>query len=166
METSEAVYQATLDALRQNQPACVLTIVEVSGSTPRGVGAKMLLRADGSTIGSIGGGALEAAALEDSREAMDSGESRLEAYSVRGQDDGALGICGGDARVFIEVIRTRRTLLIAGAACHFPAGTSPLSPAAGSVGDQHGFASVCLARILTARTQQSFSPPKPSFAKR
>ena len=115
METSEAVYQATLDALQQNQPACVLTIVEVSGSTPRGVGTKMLLRADGSTVGSIGGGALEAVALKDAQEALDRGESRLEAYSVRGQDDGALGICGGDARVFIEVIHTRRTLLIAGA---------------------------------------------------
>ena len=115
MEMNEAVHQATLEALQQNEPACVLTIVEVSGSTPRGVGAKMLLRADGSSIGSIGGGALEAAALQDAREALDRGESRLEAYSVRGQDDGALGICGGDARVFIEVIHTRRTLLIAGA---------------------------------------------------
>jgi len=115
VETSEAVYRAVLEAVQQNQPACVLTIVEVSGSTPRGVGAKMLLRADGTTVGSIGGGALEAAALNDAQEALNSGVSRVTEYSVRGQDDGALGICGGDARVFIEVIRVKRTLLIVGA---------------------------------------------------
>jgi xanthine dehydrogenase accessory factor len=58
MNESERVYEAILQAMRENQTACVLTIVEVGGSTPRGVGVKMLLRADGSTVGTIGGGAL------------------------------------------------------------------------------------------------------------
>ena len=115
METSEAVYQAVVEAIRQNRPACVLTIVEVSGSTPRGVGAKMLVRADGSSVGTIGGGALEAAALSDAREALRSGASRLVEYSVRGDAPEALGTCGGDVRLFIEALPPRSTLFIVGA---------------------------------------------------
>jgi len=115
VEESEAVYQGMLDAIRENQPACVLTIVEVGGSTPRSVGAKMLLRADGSTVGTIGGGALEAAATSDAQKALRSGTSRVVEYSVHGEDEKDLGICGGDVRVFIEVLRLKPTLLIAGA---------------------------------------------------
>ena len=115
MEEDEAVYQAILEARRENQAACVLTIVEVRGSTPREVGAKMLLRADGSTVGTIGGGGLEAAALADARAALSSGTSRVAEYSLRGENEADLGICGGEARVFIEVLRRKPTLLIAGA---------------------------------------------------
>ncbi len=115
MNESEQVYEAILQAIRENQPACVLTIVEVKGSTPRGLGVKMLLRADGSTVGTIGGGALEAEALADARQTLSQGTSRIAAYSVRGQDERDLGICGGDARVFIEVLGLKQTLLIVGA---------------------------------------------------
>jgi len=115
MEEKEAVYQAILDAIRENQSACVLTIVKVRGSTPRDVGTKMLLRADGSTVGTIGGGALEAAAIVDAQDALRSGESRLLEYSVRGEDEQDLGVCGGDVQVFIEVLHPKPTLLIAGA---------------------------------------------------
>ena len=114
MNESEQVYEAILQAIRENQAACVLTIVEVGGSTPRGVGVKMLLRADGSTVGTIGGGALEAAALADARDALQQGTSRIAAYSIRGQDEHDLGICGGEARVFIEVLGLKQTLLILG----------------------------------------------------
>jgi len=130
MQENEQVYEAILEAIRENQPACALTVIEVNGSTPRGVGAKMLLRADGSTVGTIGGGALEAAALADGRQALESGASRVTTYSLRAQDEAgpsarggaapsarggaALGVCGGEARVFIEVLQLRSTLLIAG----------------------------------------------------
>ncbi len=115
MNENEQVYEAILQAIRENQAACVLTIVEAQGSTPREVGVKMLLRVDGSTVGTIGGGALEAAALADGRDALQQGASRTAAYSVRGQDEHDLGICGGEARVFIEVLGLRQTLLIVGA---------------------------------------------------
>lgn len=115
MEENEAVYEAILAAIHENQPACLLTVVEVQGSTPREVGAKMLLRADGSTVGTIGGGALESSAIADAHDALNSGGSRVTEYSLRGEGQGELGICGGEARVFIEVLRLKPTLLIAGA---------------------------------------------------
>jgi xanthine dehydrogenase accessory factor len=115
MEEHEAVYEAILDAMRSGEPACVLTVIEARGSTPREVGAKILLRADGSTVGTVGGGALEATALVDARKALAEGQSRMGEYSLRGQTPADLGVCGGEARVFIEVLQIKPTLLIAGA---------------------------------------------------
>jgi xanthine dehydrogenase accessory factor len=115
VEENEAVYEAVLEAIRENQPACLLTVIEARGSTPREVGAKMLLRADGSTAGTIGGGSLEASAIADARAALNSGASQVTEYSLRGESERDLGVCGGEAKVFIEVLRLKPTLLIAGA---------------------------------------------------
>jgi xanthine dehydrogenase accessory factor len=115
MQEHEAVYEAILDTLRRGQSACVLTVIEARGSTPRQVGTKMLLRADGSIVGTVGGGALEAAALADGRKALADGESRTGRYSLLGQTQRDLGICGGEASVFIEVLQAKPTLLIVGA---------------------------------------------------
>ena len=55
--------QAHLDSWRkrsnQQQPAVLATVIEVSGASPAKVGAKLLLRADGTTAGTVGGGKLE-----------------------------------------------------------------------------------------------------------
>jgi xanthine dehydrogenase accessory factor len=109
------IYQAVLDAIDSNQPACILTLIQTRGSTPREVGAKMLLQADGSTVGTIGGGAFEQAALDDAKAAMVNGVSRIVEYSLQGDGEADLGVCGGEAKVYIEVLRSRPTLLILGA---------------------------------------------------
>ena len=115
MQEKERVYQAALDAIRSSQPACVLTLIHSEGSTPREAGAKMLLRADCSTVGTIGGGTFEQSALDDARAAMETGVSRVVEYSLQGQGEAKLGICGGKAKVYLEVLQPRCTLLILGA---------------------------------------------------
>lgn len=115
MQEQERIYQAALDAIRSNQSACILTLIDAEGSTPRQVGAKMLLRGDGSTVGTIGGGTFEQTALDDARAAMAAGASRVVEYSLTGQGKADLGVCGGTARVYVEVLCPRLTLLILGA---------------------------------------------------
>jgi xanthine dehydrogenase accessory factor len=115
VDENEAVFEATLRAIREHQPACLLTVIDARGSTPREAGAKMLLRSDGSIVGTIGGGAVEATAIEDAKAALSSGQSRVVQYSIRGKDRHDLGVCGGEVQVFIEVLRLKPTLLIAGA---------------------------------------------------
>lgn len=109
-----AVLQAAAASLQAGEAAALLTIVRASGSTPRRAGAKLLLRSDGSIVGTIGGGAMEEAALADARAALASGQPMLGHYDA-GSDAASLGLCGGNIEVSIEVLQPAPRLLIIGA---------------------------------------------------
>ena len=75
------VFAAVADALDRGEPAALVTIVSTTGSTPQRVGAKMLVFADGRTVGTIGGGCYENEAFWKAREAI---KSRKSEESVHG----------------------------------------------------------------------------------
>ena len=54
--TDKSVFSKLSDFQKRRIPVCLATIVRTSGSTPRKVGAKMIVCVDGTTYGSIGGG--------------------------------------------------------------------------------------------------------------
>src|SRR5438105_1304391 len=58
------IARAVLDALAGGEPVITATVVRASGESVPGLGAKLLVRGDGSTVGSLGGGALEEAARQ------------------------------------------------------------------------------------------------------
>jgi len=93
----------------------LVTIAEAKGSSPRDTGAKMLVRADGSFAGSIGGGHLEHKALARAAELIAVGETTtsLETLTLGAQ----LGqCCGGKVTLLYEVFAaTRRMLALFGA---------------------------------------------------
>jgi xanthine dehydrogenase accessory factor len=100
----------------QGIPFVLATITEVAGSSPRGVGAKMLVFADGAIAETIGGGVLEKQVIEDALSCLRSGVSRSESYELREKGDKALGsLCGGRATVFFDVHLPERRLLVVGA---------------------------------------------------
>jgi xanthine dehydrogenase accessory factor len=109
----ENLYRELADVVTGGEPRAVVTVVSTQGSTPRDVGSKMLVRPDGSTLGSIGGGALEAQATSDALRALAEGRSRMVEYGLQG-GDADLGLCGGDVRVFIEVVNPAPVLLVIG----------------------------------------------------
>jgi len=101
---------------RQGVPFVLATITDVSGSSPRGVGAKMLVFADGGIVETIGGGVLEKQAIEDALSCLRSGVSRSERYELKETGERALGsLCGGQATVFFDVHTPDRRLVIVGA---------------------------------------------------
>lgn len=114
-ETIKEVLAAAVAALDAGQRAAMLTLVHSQGSTPRHSGAKMLLRADGSVVGTIGGGTLEERALLDARQAIGEGRSRLLHYEFSGRAEGSVGLCGGAVEVSIEILEPSLRLLIIGA---------------------------------------------------
>ena len=59
-----AVTEALLELLSSGRTGALATVVQVSGSTPQSAGARLLLRCDGTAVGTIGGGAIERAVLE------------------------------------------------------------------------------------------------------
>lgn len=108
-----------LDALQaaraEGMPAALATIIEVSGASPVRPGFKMLLRADGSGVGNVGGGALEQRVREEAAAALADGRSRLVHYRLTESGEDALGmLCGGEVTVFIEPYLPQPVLLIVG----------------------------------------------------
>ncbi len=101
--------------LEAKQAAALATVIEVSGASPAKVGAKLLLRADGTMSGTVGGGKLEEAVLAECRKAMADGQARIAHYALTEQGTDAIGmLCGGDARVFIEPYNPPPKLVIVG----------------------------------------------------
>lgn len=91
--------------LRHNRPAVLLTIIARHGSAPRGVGSHQLVRADGTTVGTIGGGIAEYKAIEAGKQAICQGKSRLIDFILHPANMNDIGaVCGGEATVFCQYI--------------------------------------------------------------
>lgn len=113
---NEDVFAAVNDALERGETVALVTIVRANGSTPQRVGAKMLVYADGRTVGTIGGGCYEHDAFGKAREAMASGTPRLVNYELSddfAEENGL--ICGGQMDVYIEPLEPSPRLYIVGA---------------------------------------------------
>jgi xanthine dehydrogenase accessory factor len=113
---NEEVLPAAAAALERGEPAALVTIVRSAGSTPQRTGAKMLVFADGRTVGTIGGGCYENDALGKAREAIASGKPSLVKYDLNDdfvQESGL--ICGGQMEVYIDPIAPAPALYVIGA---------------------------------------------------
>ncbi|MFP5347284.1 MAG: xanthine dehydrogenase accessory protein XdhC [Actinomycetes bacterium] len=113
MEWLRAVEQ--LRAARR--PGVLVTVAKVRGHAPREAGAKMVVSEDG-TWGTVGGGNLEAVAIERSREMVATGTSEPEMVTV-GLSDKApfhhgVQCCGGEVTVLLEPLRVVPAVAIFG----------------------------------------------------
>jgi len=116
VSTNEEVFRALVSALEQGQDAALVTIVKTSGSTPQRVGAKMLVYADGRTVGTIGGGCSESDATLKAREALRSRRPQLARYELNDDLAAESGlICGGQMEVYIEPLEPAAHLYLVGA---------------------------------------------------
>ncbi len=99
------IYEELVRLRRMGRKCALATIVDVRGSIPSYESAKLLVREDGSMLGTIGGGCVEAEVWTAAREAMDTGKPRHLTFNL-GQDaayDNGL-ICGGQLDVFVEPV--------------------------------------------------------------
>ena len=111
------VHEALVAEIRAGRRAVLATIVRASGSVPRRVGAKMVVRGDGSTVGTIGGGAFEATVAHDAKEILSAGGvAQVRRYTFTESGEDALGMaCGGTAEVLLEPAGAGERLIIFGA---------------------------------------------------
>lgn len=90
----------------RGEEAAVATIVRTRGSTPREVGARMIVRRDGGIIGTVGGGCGEADVWSEAMEVLATGEPRMIEVDLLHDHDLEGGrACGGLMYVFIEPLR-------------------------------------------------------------
>jgi xanthine dehydrogenase accessory factor len=95
------------------EEAALCTVISASGSTPREEGAKMLVRADGSIVGTVGGGAVEKAAIKEALDVIKRGRAKKMEYKLNAQGDLGM-LCGGDTEIFIEPIAAAPALFVFG----------------------------------------------------
>jgi xanthine dehydrogenase accessory factor len=104
MAAVEQIWSEAVRTLERNQPFALATVINVRGSTPREVGAKMIIREDGQ-VGTIGGGCGEAEVFRKARILLDEGTgARLAEVDLTGDfDQQEIGTCGGIMDVFIDL---------------------------------------------------------------
>jgi xanthine dehydrogenase accessory factor len=110
------IYEEVVRLRRLGQKCALATIVQVNGSIPSYESAKLLVREDGSMVGTIGGGCVEAEVWNAAREVMQEERARHMNFSL-GQDaayDNGL-ICGGQLSVFVEPVVPQPRAFIFGA---------------------------------------------------
>ncbi len=100
---------------RQGNPVCLCVIVRTEGAVPRHAGSKMLVFPDGETIGTVGGGGVEAEVTQAALEALRSGKPALLHYSLKAQNEGSVGVCGGEVDIYLEPFLAKPKLLVIGA---------------------------------------------------
>ncbi len=86
-------------------PVVVATVVRVTGSSYGGVGTRMVVRVDGSTVGIVSGGCLETDLAEQAKRVDREGKARVVTYDTRADDDAAWGLglgCNGLIDVLLE----------------------------------------------------------------
>jgi xanthine dehydrogenase accessory factor len=131
--------------LKRGETAALVTVIRAQGSTPQRAGAKMLVFADGRTVGTIGGGCYENDAILRARSAIADGRSAVVKYDLNddfAQENGL--ICGGQMEVHVDPLQPDPHLFIIGAG-HVGFELGRIAPAAGFhlhvVDDREKFAS-------------------------
>ncbi len=110
-----SIFRRVQELFEEGRAAALCTVVQSAGSTPQKPGARMIVYPDGSIEGTVGGGALEKRVIEQAREVIETGESRLTPIELReNQPHSVGGVCGGEMLVFVEKIGTQPRLLILG----------------------------------------------------
>jgi len=110
------IYTEICNLLRQRRRCALATIVNAGGSIPSVAAAKMLVRDDESTLGTIGGGCVENDVVKGAIEVMNSEKPRTFTFNLNQQPDDDTGlICGGSLQVFVEPIIPPPLLYIFGA---------------------------------------------------
>lgn len=108
-------YKALAECIQENKPAAVATVVKTMGSSPRDVGSKMLVYPDGSIVGSVGGGEMEARVIETAKESIRAGKPTYLDMTLSDEARGDPLVCGGEIEIFVEPLLAAPTLIIVGA---------------------------------------------------
>ncbi len=109
------IFEKANELEKENKTFALATLIETDGSTPRNDSAKMIIRADKTTYGTIGGGALEQAVIKESLRCLKENKTEILDYNLDGSGrDNLKMICGGKAKVFIDVINAEPIILLLG----------------------------------------------------
>lgn len=110
------LYEEIVSLRRQGRRGALATIINVRGSIPSFNTAKMLVRDDGSIVGTIGGGCVEADVWQAAREVMETEKSRTLTFNLNENPKFDTGlVCGGTLEIYVEPVLPIPVLYLFGA---------------------------------------------------
>jgi xanthine dehydrogenase accessory factor len=100
------IYSEIVETFGRKERVVLATLITRIGSAPRAVGAKYLIKEDGTSLGSIGGGCVEADVWQEAKEVMMKGKGRVLHFNLTSEQlaEGGL-ICGGNIEIFLEPLK-------------------------------------------------------------
>lgn len=109
-------YEEIMKIVSEGNNAAVVTVIGTKGSTPREMGAKMLIREDGKIWGTVGGGCMEAEVWQEAMKAIREEKPRTVHFDMTGKEAEESGmICGGVMDLYIEpIVPTPRVFIFGG----------------------------------------------------
>jgi xanthine dehydrogenase accessory factor len=107
------IYEEILRLKQAGRASAIATIVQCSGSSPQKEGAKMLIRDDGSIVGTLGGGCIETEVVQTSLQVIKDGCPLTIPFELTEKHGGL--VCGGKVLVYIEPVIPDPHLIILGA---------------------------------------------------
>lgn len=101
--------------IQNKRPAILATIVDIKGASPAKVGAQLVMLAEGETVGTVGGGKLEAEIIKIARQVLETKMSGLHHLALREEGPDAIGtLCGGEVTVFVQAYFPPPQLIVVG----------------------------------------------------
>ncbi len=89
--------------LKDSHQVAIATVISTWGSSPRPVGSQLVVNGQRLFEGSVSGGCVETAVIEEAMDVIDSGEPRILAYGVSNDQAWEVGLaCGGQIQVYVE----------------------------------------------------------------
>ena len=97
---------AMIDEWRtRGDKVALATVVKTGGSTPRPLGSKMIVNSRGEFSGSVSGGCVEGAVIDEAHRVLKTGKPKLLKYGIADETAWDVGLsCGGMIEVFVEVV--------------------------------------------------------------
>jgi xanthine dehydrogenase accessory factor len=109
------IYRKLNELRKENIPSALVTVIATKGSTPRDVGAKMIVCADGNVYGTIGGSAVEAMVTDQAKKCIQINAAKKVWHDLDDHEKADTGmICGGKMEFFIEPVNAPSHLIIFG----------------------------------------------------
>ena len=98
-----SVIPSALDWLEEGRRVALATVIQTWGSAPRPVGSQLAIDGGGTFLGSVSGGCVEGAVIEEAADVIADGRPRMLEFGVADEAAWKVGLsCGGKIRVYVE----------------------------------------------------------------
>ena len=111
MPDRDEILGQAADWLSAGKKVALATVIDTWGSSPRPVGSQLAVDNDGTFVGSVSGGCIEGAVIEEAMGSISDGQTRVLDFGVTNEQAWEVGLaCGGSIKIFIEKANARQTL--------------------------------------------------------